>query len=76
MMAQTDRLNFRCGPLLRKRLAEAAARSKFSISKQARVSLEKLYGAEEKENVWLPNVLRQEQPSSDRSFHGRKAVGS
>lgn len=74
MMAQRDRLNFRCSPLLRKRLAEAAARSKMSVSKQARVSLEKLYGAEEKETVWLPDVLRLEQPSSERSTHGKKSV--
>ena len=76
MMAQTASLNFRCTSLLRKRLAEAAARNKCSVGKQARVSLERFYGAEEKENFWLPEMLRQEEePSSERSNQGKKKAG-
>ncbi len=58
-MAQRDRLNFRCTAVLKKRLSEAAARSHVSVSEQARISLEKLYGVEEENPVWLPEILRQ-----------------
>lgn len=66
MMAQGDRLNFRCSTLLRKRLNEAAQRSNVSVSEQARVSLEELYDAKEESKLWLPEVLREKKPGSKR----------
>lgn len=69
MMAQGDRLNFRCSTLLRKRLNEAAQRSNVTVSEQARVSLEELYDAKEESKLWLPEVLRDKKPSSKRPTH-------
>ncbi len=67
MMAQSDRINFRCSGLLRKKINEAAGRSNVSISEQARVSLEELYDAkEEKKSVWLPEILRNDPSGKKR----------
>lgn len=71
MMAQADRLNFRCSSLLRKRLNEAAKRSNVTVSEQARVSLEELYDAKEEPRVWLPDVLREKKPSGHGSGHSK-----
>lgn len=60
-----DRLNFRCSGRLRKCLEDAAKRSRVSLSEQARVSLEKLYGVPEERSVWLPQILRKETPDHD-----------
>jgi len=71
-----DRLNFRCSVGLRRKLEEAAKKSRVSLSEQARVSLEKLYEVENEHEVWLPPLLRQEKPSSTAPTHGKKPVMS
>jgi len=69
-----DRLNFRCSSGLRRKLEEAARKSKVSLSEQARVSLERLYEVEDVTTVWLPPLLRQKQPSSKATVHGKESV--
>ena len=71
--SSNDRLNFRCSVGLRKKLEEAAKRSKVSLSEQARVSLERLYEVEEAEPVWLPPLLRKAKPGSTATIHGEKS---
>jgi hypothetical protein len=57
MSRSSTRLNFRCSEGLREKLEEAAKRSEVSLSEQARISLERLYGVKE-ESIWLPPILQ------------------
>lgn len=67
MMAKSDgHINFRCSTLLRKKLEEAARRSRVRLSEQIRISLERLYDVEEEHPVWLPDILREVTPSQSQ----------
>lgn len=66
-----DRINFRCRGKLKEVMLEAAAKSHVSLSEQARRSLMKAYGVEEEE-IWLPPILRGDQPSSTRPARTKK----
>lgn len=71
-----DRLNFRCSGALRRKLEEAATRSKVSLSEQVRRSLMEAYEVED-DQIWLPSRLRNEsRPAATALLTAKKTVSS